>query len=111
MLVLVFLFILIGVPALGLAFGKINGRPVYATLPVIMKYLTGAKSLVFHKEMIKLSSREVKLKNAEVGNEKQSDEPEEQGATDPQARLLKINRLLEEQAARASKLTKQLHNS
>ena len=94
-----------------MAFGKINGRPVYATLPVIMKYLTGPKSLVFHKEMIKFSADKVKLKNAEVGNEAEADQSEEQGIADPQARLLKINRLLQEQTARESKLAKQLHNS
>ena len=49
-LVLIFLFMLFGLPALGLAFGKVNGRPIYNTAGVFFKFLTSPKVLVFHKE-------------------------------------------------------------
>ncbi len=49
-LVLIFLFLLFGVPALGLAFAKVNGRPVYNTLGHFARFLSSPKVLVFHKE-------------------------------------------------------------
>ena len=49
-LVTVFLFILFGLPALGVAFAKINGRPVYSSFSYFLKFWTAPKALVFHKE-------------------------------------------------------------
>jgi hypothetical protein len=45
------LFVLFGVPALGLSFGKINGRPVYNSFGFMIKYMSSPKILVFHKEV------------------------------------------------------------
>jgi hypothetical protein len=51
-LVLVFLCVVIGIPALALAFAKVNGRPLYNSILVFFKFLSIPKKLVFHKEVI-----------------------------------------------------------
>jgi hypothetical protein len=64
-LVAVFLFVLFGVPALGLAFATINGRPLYNTIGFFIKFMSSPKILVFHKEATGLSSN-VKLKDVDL---------------------------------------------
>ena len=49
-LVVIFLSVLFGVPALVVAFAKINGRPLYKTFPLVIRYFTSAKLFVFKKE-------------------------------------------------------------
>ena len=39
-----------GVPALALAFAKINGRPVYKQLSFLLQFFTAPRKMVFHKE-------------------------------------------------------------
>lgn len=39
----------VGVPALALVFGKLNGRPLYASFGNFVKYLFGPKQYVYHK--------------------------------------------------------------
>ncbi len=39
-----------GLPALALAFGRLNGRPLYASTGNFIKYLFGPKRFVFHKQ-------------------------------------------------------------
>ncbi|QQS22674.1 PrgI family protein [bacterium] len=38
-----------GVPALALTFGKLNGRPLYASFGNFIKFLFGPKQYVYHK--------------------------------------------------------------
>ncbi len=42
--------IVLGIPALAISFGKINGRPIYSAFGPLMGFLTGGKIYVFHKE-------------------------------------------------------------
>ncbi len=49
-LVLIFLFMLFGLPGLGLAFGKINGRPIYNSIGFFIQFYMSPKLLVFHKQ-------------------------------------------------------------
>lgn len=49
-LVLIFLFMLFGLPGLGLAFGKINGRPIYNSIGYFIQFYMSPKLLVFHKQ-------------------------------------------------------------
>lgn len=42
--------VILGLPALALSFGKLNGRPLYASAGNFVKYLFGAKLYVFHKQ-------------------------------------------------------------
>lgn len=56
--------ILFGLPALIIAFGKINGRPLYHTLPLVVKFFTSPKEFVFKKEST-LNQRVKSVKNLE----------------------------------------------
>jgi len=42
--------VLTGLPALGLVFGKLNGRPLYASAGNFISYLFGPKLYVYHKQ-------------------------------------------------------------
>lgn len=42
--------IFVGLPALALTFGKLNGRPLFASAGNFVKYLFGPKVYVYHKE-------------------------------------------------------------
>lgn len=44
--------IFLGLPALALAFGKLNGRPLYASAGSFVGFLFGAKKYVFHKQAL-----------------------------------------------------------
>ena len=75
-LVIIFLFVLFGIPALAVAFGKVNGRPVYNTFPILFRYFTGDKFFIFKKEA---KLHEIKfVKNAEPDKTNQPQETGEQ---------------------------------
>jgi hypothetical protein len=42
--------VLIGIPSLALVFGKLNGRPLYASVGNFIQYLFGPKIYIYHKE-------------------------------------------------------------
>ena len=42
--------VILGIPALALVFGKLNGRPLYASAGNFLRYLFGPKVYVYHKE-------------------------------------------------------------
>lgn len=82
--------IITGVPAIALTFGKLNGRPLYASAGNFVKYLFGAKVYVFHKQ-----AQTVAEEKAEVVVKEQPP------TVDPKAATLKIkelNYLLQQQA-------------
>jgi hypothetical protein len=89
-LVAVFFFILFGVPGLGLAFAKINGRPLYNTLGLFAKFLSSPKVLIFHKEAGSLSNTN-RLKDAGLKTATVAVTPT---VLDPQANLKKVQELL-----------------
>lgn len=95
-LVLVFLSLLFGIPGLGLAFAKINGRPLYNTLGNFVKFLSSPKVLIFHKEVHSLGSGG-KLKDAQI-----SAVPAEAAvsAEDTQAHLKQVQSLLADTASK-----------
>jgi len=95
-LVGVFFGVLLGLPALGIAFGKINGRPVYNSFGHMLKFWTGPKFLVFHKE-ISSKGDSAKVKNAQMSTQAQN-APGAPAPQDPKIRLKEVNRLLEQQA-------------
>ena len=88
-LVLVFLFVLFGIPALGLAFAQINGRPIYSSLGNFIKFLTAPKLLIFHKEAHAESS--AKMSDAQMASPVKVEVKVPQ---DPQARLREVQELL-----------------
>jgi len=96
LLVLVFLLVLLGIPALGVAFAKVNGRPIYNSLGHFLKFLSSPKVLIFHKEAHGLRSAS-QLKDAQI-----SESPVEAvvPAEDTQAHLKQVQTLLADTATK-----------
>src|SRR3954471_1656191 len=42
--------IILGLPALALTFGRLNGRPLYASAGNFVRFLFGPKKFIFHKQ-------------------------------------------------------------
>lgn len=42
--------LILGLPSLIVAFGRINGRPIYSTFGPLIGYMTGGRLYVFHKQ-------------------------------------------------------------
>src|SRR5690242_13406190 len=49
-LITIFFGLLLGVPALGLAFGKLNGRRLYNSIFQVAGYFLRPKQLLYHKQ-------------------------------------------------------------
>jgi hypothetical protein len=92
--VLIFFGIIVGLPAIGLAFAKINGRPLYKYINHFIKFFTAPKVLVFHKESVNFSDAS-SVKEAEVAS---AAVIETKTAEETQSKIREINRLLERQA-------------
>lgn len=103
--VLVFFFLLLGVPGLSVAFAKINGRPMYNSFGFLIKYLTSPKELIFHKEARNLQIS-AQLKDVEIKNKAET--AVQIQASDPLARLREVNSLLAKQAAEETKLSQDI---
>jgi hypothetical protein len=99
-IVLVFIGILVGLPALGLAFAKLNGRPIYNMFGYLMKYLTSPKILVFHKEGSLVSPESKSSPKDDIALK------ETVSAQDPQARLKEISGILEKKREEEKELFK-----
>ena len=90
-LVLIFFFLLVGLPALALAFAKLNGRPIYNMIGYLVSFVASPKVLVFHKEGSAVAEAPVKA----------ADKPalkKQVEVSDPKQRLSEINKLLQEKA-------------
>jgi hypothetical protein len=98
---LVIATILIGLPALGIAFGKINGRPVYNSFGFIFRYVFSDKIMVFHREI----SAKSLIKDASIA-ETPVQAPQV-SAEDTQTRLKDINRILQSKAQEEKELLKE----
>jgi ABC-type transport system substrate-binding protein len=94
-LVLIFLAVLFGVPALALAFLPFNGRPIYNTLGNLAKFMSSPKLLIFHKEA--QSSNFMKFKDAEVASPV-AEQKEINNPADTKANLKEVQKLLRETA-------------
>ena len=105
LLVGVFFFVLFGLPALAVAFAKINGRPMYSSFGFFAKYLMSPKILIFHKEAPGLSGA-VKLKDAELAAKTAGAAKQE--PVDPRTRLKQINELLAKQASEEAELAEKI---
>ena len=91
---LIFLFLIFGLPALGLAFAKINGRPAYRQLGFLMSFFTAPKKLVFHKESLNFSEQ-TKMKDVQLQTQQNEKQPESKETT--QERLKTVQVLLRKQ--------------
>lgn len=90
---LVILFLIFGLPAIGLAFLKINGRPAYKQLPCLIKFFTAPKRLIFHKEAASFSSR-TRMKDVELSKTQKA--PAE-APGDTRTRLKEVQVILKKQ--------------
>ena len=95
-LVLVFFFLLVGIPALGLAFANINGRPLYNTIGLFIRFLSSPKILIFHKEVNSLSNLKGP-RDAQIVSKKTEEAVAPQ---DTKANLRKVQELLRETSKR-----------
>ncbi|MBI3232421.1 MAG: PrgI family protein [Candidatus Doudnabacteria bacterium] len=97
---LVILFLIFGLPALGLAFAKINGRPVYKQLPFLMQFFSAPKRLVFHKQALDFSPQ-TKMKDVEFFKNEKA-EQKTLGST--QDRLKEVQAILKKQQEEEAQL-------
>ncbi len=66
-LVAIFLFMLFGLPAIVLAFAKINGRPIYNSIGYFINFFMSPKIMVFHKQAkTEKQANDEKSKNEQV---------------------------------------------
>lgn len=93
--VTIFFLLVLGLPAVVLAFGKINGRPMYNALGFLITFILSPKLLFFHRESAFLDGK-TKFKDAETIS-KNSDLSEESTVASPQEKLIAVSSLLEKQ--------------
>jgi hypothetical protein len=91
-LAVIALIIFLGVPALVVAFGKINGRPIYSAFGTFIRYFTGSKVYIFHKQAQTLHEH----KAGTVKIHEQAPPPLGQEAA--VTRMKQLNYLLQQQA-------------
>jgi PrgI family protein len=103
-LVLVFLFLLFGVPAIGLAFAQINGRPVYNSIGNFVKFILSPKLLIFHKEVNQFST--AKMSDAQLSSP--AVKTETVVSQDPQAHLKEVQELLRKTASQETDIAGRL---
>ncbi len=101
--VLIFAAVIFGLPTLGLAFARLNGRPMYNMIGNFVGFLTSAKVLVFHKEGSLVSDRERKDKTPPVAA---APNPDGTKAVSPKQRLREVNKMLEQNAQKEEELFK-----
>lgn len=106
-LVLVFLVLLFGLPALGLAFAPFNGRPIYNSIPKLIKFVGSPKYLIFHKEAHVLTSNG-KMSDAQLSSPAKA-KAEAKAAQDPEAHLKEVQELLRKTAAEEQDIAGKLH--
>ncbi len=86
-----------GVPALALVFGKLNGRPLYASAGNFIQYLFGAKIYVYHKE-----GKDFFEDQIPVPVEKQVQAPKDLKET--AVKIKELNYILQQQQSEENKL-------
>lgn len=103
-LALVFMFLLFGLPALGLAFAPFNGRPIYNSIPKLLKFLLAPKVLIFHKEVNSAKTTQT-MSDAKISQSPVAAAP----AQNSQANLREVQELLRKTASEESDIAGRLH--
>ncbi len=101
--VLIVAGVIVGIPALGIAFAKVNGRPLYRMFPYVFKFLTSPKRLIFHKESRSFMGDE-KVKDVEVSKLEIKVEVKE----DSKSRVEQINAIMRQREAEEQELLREL---
>lgn len=91
---LIILSVIFGLPALGVAFVKYNGRPLYNSFGQFFRFFTASRYLTFRKEIYNIRGQQ-NLKDVDVEKEPLVKTEE---VKSPQNRLTEVRKLLEKQA-------------
>lgn len=95
--------VLSGFPALALAFGKLNGRPLYASAGNFIKFLFGAKVYTFHKQSLSAAEKKVPV------TVKETKAPKDNKAT--AVKIKELNYLLQQQASEENILLQRIQEN
>ncbi len=106
LLVAIFLFLLLGLPALGLALVPFNGRPMYSFIGKLVSFFLSTKAMVFHKEASSLKSAD-NLKDVQLSAPRQ----ETKTAADTQTRLQQVQEILNKTASQESEIIKKNYSN
>jgi PrgI family protein len=85
--------VLVGIPALIVAFAKVNGRPIYSSFGNFVSFFTSSQVYVFRKQAKSLPAEH--MDTVEVHEEK----PAAPGAEATVVRMKQLNYLLQQQAS------------
>ena len=94
--------VLIGLPALFLAFGKINGRPIYKSFSTFLQYFTHPRVMLFHKEGGDQTAKIID-KTVEISLEQNKTKAQEERVAT--GRLKELNYQLQQQAQKEAELS------
>ncbi len=100
--------LLFGLPAVGVAFAKINGRPLYNSFSFLVRFITSPKVYVFHKEASTLASN-AKMKDVQMKSNLQQSGGQEKSTLGPEEKLMQVNTLLKKQAAEEKELAQRVN--
>jgi hypothetical protein len=92
-----------GLPALALVFGKLNGRPLYASAGNFVQYLFGPKLYVYHKEGKEQYEAQVPASLEQVAA------PKDNKATT--IKIKELNYLLQQDHSEESRLIEMINNN
>lgn len=99
--------LLVGLPALGVAFAKVNGRPLYNSFGYMLEFIFSQKVLIFHKEVS--SDGSSRVKNAEMKSASQTAQATaSQTAETTETRIKKVHELLHKKAEEEALLAKKI---
>lgn len=95
--------ILLGLPALALSFGKLNGRPLYASAGNFVRFLFGAKMYVFHKQAQTVTEQQIPV------TVKEEKAPKDKKAT--AVKIKELNYILQQQASEEGTLLERIREN
>ncbi len=99
------LFFLLGLPVAGvaliMAFGQFNGKRLYDSIPLVLKFVSEPKKLVFHKEA---SMNNLEIKTITVEQVKKAQGSNAVSEESPQSKLKNLTRLLQEKSEQEAQL-------
>lgn len=95
--------VFLGIPALALVFGKLNGRPLYASAGNFIRFLFGPKKYVFHKQAA------AEVKQAETAIVHEAAPPKDLKAT--AVKIKELNYILQQQASEESTLVERIKDN
>lgn len=88
--------IFLGIPALALTFGRLNGRPLYSSAGNFVRFLFGAKLYVFHKQAQSAAEQQIPV------TVKEEKAPKDKKAT--AIKIKELNYILQHQASEETTL-------